>query len=162
MKTMPVLAEECGNAREVEPMALRRWIAGILCGLAAAALTATAVSAAVSTAPELPELSASGEAVPSGGSGSVSSVPLESDGTGPAASAAEETAQEDDRTAYLGVLLWAAVLVIIAIVAVIAVNLRKNPPGGAPPNDKGKLAKDSPETAAYKERLLSDQHYRRY
>jgi hypothetical protein len=111
------------------------------------------VSAAVSTVPQLPAIS----------SGTGSSVETVSESEGAVTSSTlESAAVSDNRMMLIGVGAWLLFLLVAAVVVLLISRTKKNPPGGAPPNQKGKLGKDSPENAAYKERMLGDQHYRKY
>lgn len=135
-------------------MAWKRWIAGMACVMFLLMLSLPVVSAAVSTVPDLPALSAS-QSETSDAAPSSSQPESESDSSAVAV-------QSDNRMILIGIVAWVAFLAVAGIVVVIILNVKKNPPGGAPPDGKGKLGKATPENLAYKERLLSDQHYRKY
>lgn len=100
---------------------------------------------ALDTVPELPILTESQDETTE----TASEAPLPS---------AVSASYNDNKMLLLGIGAWVAFLLLIGIVAVVLINSRKHPPGG-PTSGKGKM---DPEQTAEKERMLSDQHYRRY
>lgn len=135
-------------------MAIKRWLVASLCGMAMLFLSVCPVSAAIKTMPEIPDLT--GEPIKEQITQSPASEPEQTEPVLPT------DTQDDNRMLVIGVASWIAFFVIAGIVAIIIVRVKKNPPGGAAPNSKGKLGRPTSDTEAYKERMLSDQHYRKY
>lgn len=136
-------------------MAIKRWLTAMVCAATMLFLSVSPVYAAMKTVPELPELTGK---------------PVQEQITLPAPIEPEQeeapttavSQQNDNKMIIIGVASWAAFFVVAGVVAVIIIRVKKNPPGGVTPNSSGKLGRPTPDTAAYKERMLSDQHYRRY
>ena len=139
-------------------MAIRRWLTAMLCAVTMLFLSASPVFAAINTMPDLPELTGK---------------PIQEEVVLPAVPEGEEqlsaeqqmtpvNSQDDSRMIMIGIACWAAFLIVGGIVTVIIIRVKKNPPGGTTPNSRGKLGRETPDSAAYKERMLNDQHYRRY
>lgn len=136
---------------------MRRWAAillTLLC-LTAFVLPGLSVFAEIDTAPNLPALSSAPEDTEPP---AVSSSPADEDVASHLVSA-DEGAQNDNRLIYLGIGAWALFLVILGVVIVLLIRRRKHPPGGGA---GGKGNQRSREAIAYRERLLDDQHYRKY
>ena len=66
----------------------------------------------------------------------------------------------ENRIVLIGILAWVGFLVVVGVVAVIVVKSKRRPPGGG--SGSGRLGESSPGNEGYKERILSDQHYRKY
>jgi len=137
-------------------MAIKRWFAAMVCAAVMLFLSVSPVSAAVKTMPTLPELT--GKPVEE-----QIVLPLPpAEPQDPAEQMTAVTPQNDNKMVVIGIASWAAFFVVAGVVAIIIIRVKKNPTGGVTPNNKGKLGRPTPDTAAYKERMLSDQHYRRY
>lgn len=139
-------------------MALKNWIRFLVlpvCALVLGLLLAIPAAAAVDTAPDLPPL----QSAPS--EGTTTSNADSSSVSSPSDSYAAPSS-DNDKMIWIGILVWVAFLLAAGIVIVLVFHSKKNPPGGAPPTGKGRKGDASPETLAYKERMLSDQHYRKY
>ena len=66
----------------------------------------------------------------------------------------------ENRIVLIGILAWVGFLVVVGVVAVIVAKSKRRPPGGG--SGSGRLGESSPGNEGYKERILSDQHYRKY
>lgn len=135
-------------------MAGKHWVAGAACALAL--LLASPAVAAVSTVPDLPGLSSAvqGESGADSTAGAPAAAPTEPESGAAASSPAPAEETGGNRLLFIGIGAWAGFLAAVGVVAVILFRGKKRPPGGG---DQG-----GTDSAAYKERLLSDQHYRRY
>ena len=127
----------------------------ILLCLAVLLLPGLSVFAEVDTAPELPVLSSAPEK-PSEQK-SAASAPAEEAASHTVSENEDE--QNDHVLIYLGIGAWALFLVILGVAIVLLIRRRKHPPGGGA---GGKGSQRSAEAIAYRERLLDDQHYRKY
>ena len=128
----------------------------ILVCLASFLLPGISVFAEVDTAPELPVLSSAPER--SSEKKPAASVPAEEEPASHTVSANEEE-QNDTLLIYVGIGAWGLFLVILGVAIVLLIRRRKHPPGGGA---GGKGSQRSAEAIAYRERLLDDQHYRKY
>ena len=131
-------------------MAWKRYAVSLLCALFLW-LTASLPVFAINTVPELPDLQGTTETT-----------------SQPAAPAADSSETEypsaersgENRIVLIGILAWVGFLVVVGVVAVIVVKSKRRPPGGG--SGSGRLGESSPGNEGYKERILSDQHYRKY
>lgn len=137
-------------------MAGKHWVAGVACALALL-LASPSVGAAVSTVPDLPGLSSAAqqESGADGSGGASAAAPAEPESGAAASNPAPAEETGGNRLLFIGIGAWAGFLAAAGVVAVVLFRGKKRPPGG--PGDGGRT-----DSAAYKERLLSDQHYRRY
>lgn len=138
-------------------MAIKRWFIAMVCAATMLFLSISPVYAAMKTVPDLPELT--GKPVVQEQITLPLPVEPDPDAQDPMTAVNE---QNDNKMVVIGVACWAAFFVVAGIVAVIIIRVKKNPPGGVTPTSSGKLGRPTEDTAAYKERMLSDQHYRRY
>lgn len=135
-------------------MAIKRWLTAMVCAAAMLFLSVSPVYAAMNTVPDLPELT--GRPVEE-----QITLPVEPEQE-PAVPQPAVQETNDNKMVIIGIASWAAFFLVAGVVAVVIIRVKKNPPGGVTPNSSGKLGRPTPDTAAYKERMLSDQHYRRY